>query len=183
MKNNKAPGQAKGILQKIVLIIFSSLLFWLSNPNIFFADGLSFLAWFNYLPILFIIKKSKVSETIIYGGIFGVLAYGLYGYWLNSFHPLGLIIVCLGYLIICSLFFTVLKWADLISLKNGWLLQFIIICGYEYLKTLGFFGINYGVTAYTQWKFINLIQICSITGVFGLNLIVIFPSAFFWQIE
>ena len=182
MKNNKAPGQAKGILQKIVLIIFSSLLFWLSNPNIFFADGLSFLAWFNYLPILFIIKKSKVSETIIYGGIFGVLAYGLYGYWLNSFHPLGLIIVCLGYLIICSLFFTVLKWADLISLKNGWLLQFIIICGYEYLKTLGFFGINYGVTAYTQWKFIKLIQICSITGVFGLNLIVIFPSAFFFSL-
>lgn len=61
-------------------------------------------------------------------------------------------------------------------------MQFFIICGYEYIKTLGFFGISYGVTAYTQWKFIYLIQICSLAGLFGLNLIVIFPSAFLYSI-
>ena len=183
MNNKKARSSgSKGIGFKIVLLLLSSVLFWLSNPNIFFEDGFGWLAFINYLPLLFLIKKSRFIETVIFGALYGVLSYGLYGYWLNSFHPLGLIIVCIGYLLICAVFFSVLKWADLITSKNGWLLQFVIICGYEYLKTLGFFGMNYGVTAYTQWKNTYLIQICSLGGVFALNYIVIFPSAFLFSL-
>lgn len=180
MKNKKSIS-AEGIFIKIILLILSSVLFWLSNPNIFFEDGLGYLAWFNYLPVFFLIKKSRLSQAVLFGGFYGVVSYGLYGYWLNSFHPLGLLIVCIAYFIICSLLFTVLKWADLISRKNGWLLQFFCVCGYEYIKTLGFFGMNYGVTAYTQWKFLYLIQICSVAGVFALNLLVIFPSSFLFS--
>ena len=121
MKNKKAtaPGST-GISFKIVLLILSSVLFWLSNPNIFFEDGFGWLAFFNYLPVLFLIKKSRFIESVIFGAVYGVLSYGLYGYWLNAFHPLGLIIVCIGYLFICAVFFAVLKWADVISTKNGW---------------------------------------------------------------
>ena len=182
MKNKKNDSKnLKGLFQKIFLVIISALLFWLSNPNVFFENGLGWLGWFNYFPIFYLIKKSRLGESAVFGAIFGVLAYGLYGYWLKAFHPLGLIIVCIGYLVICSLLFTVLKIADLLCKKNGWLLQFICVCGYEYIKTLGFFGISYGVTAYTQWNFLYLIQICAIIGVFGLNLIVIFPSAFLFS--
>ena len=180
-KNVKA-SPSRGIGFKIVLLILSSILFWLSNPNIFIEDGIGWLAFLNYLPVLFLIKKSRFLESVISGAFYGVLSYGLYGYWLNAFHPLGLIIVCIGYLLICAVFFAVLKWADLITTRNSWLLQFLIICGYEYLKTLGFFGMNYGVTAYTQWKNIYLIQICSLGGVFALNYIVIFPSAFLFSL-
>ena len=172
----------KSIFPKLVLLILSILLFWLSRPNIFFDDGLYFLAWFSYLPLLYLIKRSHFGETIIYGALYGLFSYGLFGYWLQNFHPLGLIIACIGYLFICALLFLVLKLADIICKKNGWLLQFICICGYEYLKTLGFFGISYGVTAYTQWKFTWLIQIVSLVGVFGLNLLVIFPSAFLFSL-
>lgn len=182
MKNNSRSSSKNSFFSKIILLIISSLLFWLARPNIFFEDGLGFLAWINYLPVLFLIKKSHLSESLIYGAAYGVISYGLFGYWLQAFHPLGLIIVCIGYMLICSLLFFILKYADQICIKNGWLLQFFIICGYEYIKTLGFFGISYGVTAYTQWKFIYLIQICSLVGLFGLNLIVIFPSAFLYSI-
>ena len=183
MKNKKdKPAKSKGLFLKILLLLISSVLFWITNPNCIFEDGLWYFAFFNYLPVLFLIKKSSLSESVIFGALYGVISYGLYGYWLQAFHPLGLIIACLGYLIICALLFTVLKWADIVCKKNGWLLQFICICAYEYLKTLGFFGISYGVTAYTQWKFLYLIQITSIVGVFGLNLLVIFPSAFFFSL-
>ena len=181
-KNTSNLPACKTILPKIIILIIACLLFWLARPNIFFDDGCSFLAWFSYFPVLYLIKKSSLGEALIYGALYGVIAYGLTGYWLQSFHPLGLIILCTGYMIICAFFFLVLKWADIISIKNGWLLQFFCICAYEYLKTLGFFGISYGVTAYTQWKFINLIQITSLTGVFGLNMIVIFPSAFLFSL-
>ena len=164
------------------LLILSSVLFWLSSPNIFFEDGLGFLGWFIYLPVFFIIKKINIRQAILCGAFYGALSYGLSGYWLKTFHPLGLIILCSGYLIICALFFVVLKWADLVCTKNAWLLQFLCVCAYEYVKTLGFFGISYGVTAYTQWKYNDLIQICSLAGVFGLNLIVIFPSSFLFSL-
>lgn len=177
----RTSAKSDGIFLKILLLILSVSLFWLSNPNIIFENGLSFLAWIIYLPVLILIKKSKISQVIIFGAVYGSLSYGLYGYWLNSFHPLGLIIVCIGYFIICVVFFGVLKWADLVCSKNTWLLQFFCICAYEYIKTLGYFGINYGVTAYTQWNNTLLIQICSIAGVFGFNLLVIFPSVFLFS--
>ena len=177
MKNKKSRPAAE-IIIKILLLILSSAFFCLSNPNVFFNDGFGWLAFFNYLPLLILIKKSRLFEAAAYGAFYGALSYGLYGYWLQSFHPLGLIIVCLGYLFICAFLFTALKWAELVCKKNGWLLQFLVICAYEYLKTLGFFGISYGVTAYTQWKNLYLIQSAAIWGVFGLNLLVIFPSAF-----
>ena len=182
MKNKKAASKTLDFFQKTLLLITASVLFWLSNPNIFFEDGLGWLAWFNYLPVFFLIRKCNIRQSILYGAFYGIISYGLYGYWLNTFHPLGLIIVCIAYMIICALLFVGLKWADLICVKNGWLLQFVCVCAYEYLKTLGFLGMSYGVTAYTQWKFTTLIQICSVTGVFGLNLLVIFPSAFLFSL-
>ena len=50
------------------------------------------------------------------------------------------------------------------------------LCTFDYLRTLGFLGIHYGLAAYTQWKFNSLIQITSVIGVFGLNAIIIFSS-------
>lgn len=172
----------KSIFPKVILLILSVLIFWLARPNVFFENGLGFLAWFSYFPLLYLIKRSRLSESILSGAIYGMLSYGLMGYWLKRFHPYGLIIVCLGYMFICALLFLVLKWADIVCVKNGWLLQFFCICGYEYIKTLGFFGISYGVTAYTQWRFSYLIQITALVGTFGLNLLVIFPSCFLFSL-
>ncbi len=172
----------KQIFHLVILVCFAAFLFWISNPNILFNEGLSFFAFFIYLPVLIAVRKSPLKLVWLFGGLYGALSYGFYGYWLKSFHPLWLIIACIGYFLICALLFLVLKYADLIAKKNGWIIQFFCICAYEYLKTLGFFGISYGVTAYTQWKNIYLIQICDIIGVFGLNLLVIFPSAFLFSL-
>ncbi len=179
MKNKKF--LKKDFSQCIFLTILSSLLFWLSNPNLFFEDGLFFLGFFNYLPLLFVIRKSNIRYSFLFGIIYGLSSYALYGYWLQSFHPLGLAIVLIAYSFICAFLFLFLKWSDLVCRKNGWLLQFFCLCAYEYIKTLGYFGISYGVTAYTQWKNIYLIQIVSLVGVFGLNFLIIFPSAFIFS--
>jgi apolipoprotein N-acyltransferase len=41
---------------------------------------------------------------------------------------------------------------------------------------LGFLGYPYGITGYTQWQVIPLIQIASITGVWGVSALLIFPQ-------
>lgn len=170
------------VITQLLLIIISTILFTLANPNAIVNEGLGFLAYFIYLPVLFLVHRASLKDSWFYGLIYGALTYGIYGYWLKSFHPLGLIIVCVCYAFILALVFTGLKIIDCLFSRNAWLVQWLFICTYEYLKTLGFIGFSYGVTAYTQWKYIYLIQICDVVGVFGLNLLVIFPSAFIFSV-
>lgn len=158
------------------LVLLSSIVFCLENPNYFFKDGLSFLAWFSYLPILIIINEADIKTVWLYGGVCGFLSYGFYGYWLNDYHKLGLIIVCGSYFVIYAVLFLLLKIVNFAFCNNSYFIQCIIICAYEHIKTLGFFGFNYGVTGYTQWNHINLIQISDIFGVFGLSYLLIFSS-------
>jgi len=178
MKNKKARFQSSNLISQILLLIISVCLFVLANPNVFFKYGLGFLGFFIYLPVLYLISKSTLINAWSYGLAYGAFAYGLYGYWLTNFHPLGLSIVCICYAIILAIVFEGLKIIQVIFNKNSWLVQFIFICAYEYVKTLGFTGFSYGVSAYTMWRSIHFIQIADTIGVFGLNLIVVFPSFF-----
>ena len=74
MKNKKNDSKnLKCLFQKIFLVIISALLFWLSNPNVFFENGLGWLGWFNYFPIFYLIKKSRLSESTIFGAIYVVI--------------------------------------------------------------------------------------------------------------
>ena len=164
------------ILKKIILLLISVLIFFLSHPNSFFSDGIGFLGYFIYLPVLFLMEKSSFKTVFLWGGLYGAFSYGLFAFWLKNFHPLTLYIICIVYFLIFALVFFILK-----VIKNSFRTYFcffscVFLCAFEYLKTLGFCGFSYGVSAYTQWKNIYFIQICQIVGVFGLNILIIFPS-------
>ena len=80
-----------------------------------------------------------------------------------------------------AVLFLLLKVIDKLFVKNAWIVQALLICSYEYVKTLGFLGFSYGVSAYTQWRNTYFIQICDLIGVFGLNFFIIFPSSFIYS--
>jgi apolipoprotein N-acyltransferase len=48
---------------------------------------------------------------------------------------------------------------------------------FEYLRTRGFLGYAYGITGYSQWSLVPVIQIADITGVWGVSALLVFPSA------
>lgn len=170
------------IFQNIFLLILSILLFVCSNPNFIFNKGLGFLAYFIYLPVLLLIHRTSFKTVWIYGIIYGAFSYGIFGYWLANFHPFGLAIAVISYSIILCVVFLVLKLIDKIFKRNKWLVFWLFICTYEYIKTLGFLGFSYGVCAYTQYRYPILIQICDVIGVFGFNALVIFPSMFLFSL-
>ena len=159
------------------LVIIGALLFSLANPNLLFKQGFSIAAWFMYIPFLFLIKKSSLKNCWLYSGIYGVLCVCAYAFWLYNYDPICLYVAIPIAFVATALLGLVLKLAEKLFVKNGWLVQFLILCTFDYLRTLGFLGIHYGLAAYTQWKFSALIQIVSVIGVFGLNAFVIFSSA------
>ena len=74
------------------------------------------------------------------------------------------------------IFIVILKVVELLFKNYAWLLHWLVICAFEYISTKGFIGLGFGVTAYTQFRKLALIQICSVIGVFGLDAIIIFNS-------
>jgi apolipoprotein N-acyltransferase len=168
----------KSILIQLGLVFLASILFAASFPNVVFINGLPFLAWFAYIPIIIVIRKNNLLTCAGYGAIYGLIAYSLFNYWLAKFHPLAGTIVYSIYLIYLSMVFVFLKFACILFPKRGYLVQWVIWLAYEYLRTKGFLGYSYGITGYSQWRMIPLIQIASITGVWGVCALVTFPS--FW---
>ena len=162
----------------LTLVLSASILFAASFPNKLFIHGLPFLAWFAYIPILVVISKYNLTACAGWGAIYGFTAYSLFNYWLGTFHPLAGLITYSIYLIYLAIVFVLLKLSAILFTKRSYLVQWMIWLAYEYIRTTGFLGYPYGVTGYSQWQIIPLIQIASLTGVWGVSALVTFPS--FW---
>jgi len=166
------------IIIHLALILSASVLFAASFPNPIFTRGLPFLAWFAYIPILVVISKYNILACAGWGAVYGYTAYSLFNYWLSGFHPLAGTITYSIYMVFLAVVFVFLKSANILFLKRSYLVQWIIWLAYEYIRTLGFLAYPYGITGYSQWQVIPLIQIASFTGVWGVSALVTFPS--FW---
>ncbi len=167
----------KNIFECFFLILAGGIFFTLPNPNFIFKNGIALFAWVMYVPYLFLIKKSSIKICWLYGGLYGVACVGFYAYWLYNYNPVCLYIAFAIAFIGIALLTLALKGIEYLFPANAWLIQFLLLCSFEYLRTLGFTGVHYGLAAYTQWNSKLLLQSASLGGVFLLNLIVIFSSA------
>jgi len=158
------------------LCILSVLLFAGSFPNLLVENGIPFLAWIAYVPIFILLRRVNLGASVFWGALYGYAAYGLFNYWLSAFHPLAGLIVNSIYLVYNAALFFFLKLALVLFPKRAYLVQWIIWMAYEYLRTRGFLGYSYGITGYSQWRMLPLIQIANIFGVWGVSALVVFPS-------
>ena len=159
------------------LIALASLLFAGSFPNLLIKDGFPLFAWIAYIPVFILIRQVSLGASLCWGALYGYAAYGLFNYWLSVFHPLaGMIVGCIYLVYLAALFFF-LKCAAVLFPRRAWLVQWTLWIAYEYLRTKGFLGYSYGITGYSQWRVLPLIQIAEIFGVWGVSALVVFPSA------
>jgi apolipoprotein N-acyltransferase len=169
-------GLIKSFFINIGLTFLSVLLFAGSFPNLLVENGIPFLAWIAYAPIFVLLNRVSLGASVFWGALFGYTAYGLFNYWLTAFHPLAGLIVNGIYLVFNAALFFFLRLALILFPKRSWLVQWLIWLAYEYLRTKGFLGYSYGITGYSQWRMIPLIQIANIFGVWGVSALVVFPS-------
>ncbi len=159
-------------------LVIASFLFAASFPNPFFPEGLPFFAWIAFVPVFWAVRRASFPGSFLWGALYGYGAYGLYNYWLSVFHPLaGLIVGCI-YLTYFAVLFPLLKLADRLFPRRGYLVQWLLWMAYEYLRTKGFLGYAYGISGYSQWNVLPMIQIADIFGVWGVSALVVFPSAY-----
>jgi apolipoprotein N-acyltransferase len=165
------------ISEDLLLLAGGAFLFALSFPNFIFSWGLFPLAYLCLTPVFIVIARARWSLVWLDGLIFAVIATSLYAFWLVSFQALALPIIIAVYGLYFAILFLLLKLAITLFPRCGFFLQCFIWVGFEYLRTLGFTGLSYGILGYSQYLFIPLIQVASLTGVWGVSLLVVFPSA------
>jgi apolipoprotein N-acyltransferase len=169
-------GALRGFFSCLIATAASVLLFAGAHPNPFFPGGLPFLAWIAYAPVFWLLHRVKAGASVFWGALYGYASYRLFNYWLSDFHPLAGLFVHLLYLGYFALLFPLLKGAIILFPRRGYILQWLLWMGFEYLRTLGFLGYSYGITGYSQWRLIPLIQIAGIFGVWGVSALVLFPQ-------
>lgn len=168
---------AVAVFQNLGLLVVSSFLFALSFPSFLNEWGFPPLAYVALIPVFIVTARAGVLEAILYGPFYALVSYGLFNYWLANFHPLALFIVPSIYAAYFLVLFPVLKFASAVGGRWGYLLQLAVWLAYEYLRTKGFLGYPYGIMGYSQYSVPLLVRFASLTGVWGVSLLVVFPSS------
>jgi apolipoprotein N-acyltransferase len=174
--HNGVPAGVQSFCVNLGLTALSVLLFSGSFPNLLVEQGIPFLAWIAYVPVLVLLRRVNLGAAVFWGALYGYAAYGLFNYWLAAFHPLAGFIVGSIYLVYNAVLFFALRLIIVLFPRRFYLVQWLIWLAYEYLRTKGFLGYSYGITGYSQWRMIPLIQIAGLCGVWGVSALVVFPS-------
>ncbi|MDR0377529.1 MAG: apolipoprotein N-acyltransferase [Spirochaetaceae bacterium] len=171
-------GWFKSFLIHLAAVLLASLLFAGSFPNLLIEKGVPLLAWTAYVPLFWVISRAKMGACVGWGALYGYTAYSLFNYWLSVFHPLAGLIVGIIYLVYFAVLIPLLKLVLILFPRRGYVVQWVVWIAYEYLRTQGFLGYSYGITGYSQWTVLPVLQIAAVFGVWAVSALVVFPSAF-----
>ena len=172
------PRAVPAALVDLGLLALSALLFALSFPSFLSNQGWFPLGFVCLAPLFVVVRRASWPAIPFYGFFFGYASYALFNYWLGKFHPLTLVVVPPIYAVYFLVTLPALKLADVLAPRHPYLLQAGLWVCYEYfLKSSGFLAYSYGNLGYTQYAFLPFIQIADTVGVWGISLLVVFPSA------
>ena len=166
------------VCSEVFALVISAFVYSLAFPGFFLEHGIGALAFISLIPVFIVIRNTSWKLIAPYGFLFGFVFYVIFNYWLKTFHPLAILIMPFikGFEMI--LLFPVLKLADSLFRKKGYIVQSIVWVAYAYLCEQWFAGFPYGTICYAVYSFLPFIQIAEITGAWGIVFLMIFPQAF-----
>ncbi len=161
------------MIQCIVSVFLSILLKFLAHPNFIFTDGLGFLAWIYYVPVLFSISKFTIKQSLISGFIYGFFSYGFTFYWLLKYDILAGLGAYLLFGIYWLVIFVFLKISSK-TRKYSFIFNCALIFLAEFFFSAGYFGFTYGVSGYTQWKYSLFVRSARYLKVWGITFLIVY---------
>ena len=174
--SEKIPGGVRLVL-RIMLTALSAFIASLAFPGKYIENGLPFLAFFYLVPVFWITFTSSYRTVWFYGLEYGFLFYYFYNYWLETFHPLAILIAPVLECIQYAVLFTVMRASRNLFRKHYALGAWLFYNAYLYLTQQGFLAYPYGNLTSAVYEYTSLIQIVSITGIWGLGAVMTLPEA------
>lgn len=166
------------VCSEVFILLVTAFVFSLAFPGFVLEEGLGFISFFILIPVFAVIRNTSWKLIAPYGFMFGFVYFIFFNYWLSTFHPLAILIVPIIKGGEMFFLFPALKAADTFFKKRSYILQAIIWVAYSYLSEGWFAGYPYGTICYALYKYLPLIQIADITGIWGIIFLQVLPQAF-----
>jgi apolipoprotein N-acyltransferase len=160
-------------------VLLSALLSVACFPSFISLEGLGFLAFIALVPLLLVFQANPLGWAVFYGLSFGVFQTMLLNSWLATYSLVTLQLVSFAFLLFYLLFLIPTLWLYKSYKRIGFLILPIAWVGFEYLRSSGFLGYPWGLWGVSQYQFTSLVQIASLTGVWGVSFIVILLNSGF----
>ncbi|OGW19739.1 MAG: apolipoprotein N-acyltransferase, partial [Nitrospinae bacterium RIFCSPLOWO2_12_FULL_47_7] len=172
-------------LKPLILSIFSGLLLVLIFPRF----NLELLAWVALIPLFFAIENQTLPLAALYGFLTGAVFYFCGLSWITitlvnyGRQPEGLSWVCLGFLVFYLSAYIALFCYLAKRLSGGNPFYFFILAPFvwislEYIRsTHSEYGFSWLGLGYSQFLNLPLIQFASITGVYGISMLIVAVNA------
>ncbi|MFC1504902.1 apolipoprotein N-acyltransferase [Thermodesulfobacteriota bacterium] len=174
--------------RKALFAAVSGILVTAAFPNISF----SWLVWVSLVPLLIALRDLSVKDSFRIGLLGGFVHFLGLVYWVAftmrtyGHLPLYLSLLILGLMaaylaLYWALFTAALAWLRpkphslVILAPLLW-----VVC--EYLRSHLFTGFPWGLLGHTQYKALHLIQICDITGVYGLSFLIVLSNTALYMV-
>ncbi|MFP4643942.1 MAG: apolipoprotein N-acyltransferase [Spirochaetales bacterium] len=156
---------------------FSAVLQAIAFPSFAFLDGVGFLGWVAMVPLFLLFRVCDYRRSVFYGAFFGTLLTMASNYWLATFNLVSLqfaVVLFFGfYLVFMLVMLPVYRSAvrfRVVVLPLAWTF-------FELARSSGFLGYPWTLLGHSQFANVPLIQISSITGVWGVSFLLLLVNS------
>jgi apolipoprotein N-acyltransferase len=163
-----------------------------SDKEVFATPLNEVLAWVALVPLFFAIDGKKGKPAFFLGAVAGIVYFGVLLHWVTVAltvygripyaGAVPLVLLLVGY---CALYWAAGAW--LCGYVKGALgAPFslsapVLFTALELLRNYLLSGFPWGNVGYTQYRNLAIIQVASITGVYGVTFLVVLGSALFYE--
>jgi len=174
----RAAGAATALRSWALPLVFvSAFLYAVSFPSFLRAQGLPLLGYVCLVPVLLCLYEAPLSWGIFSGTLFGVLQTMITNYWLGTFNLLTLqfvsVVALVQYIPFMAVALPILqrsRGAGFLVLPAAWTV-------FDWLRSMGFLGYPWGMLGASQYTVIPIVQVASLTGVWGVTFVTILCNA------
>ncbi len=156
---------------KIACSILTGALLYLSFPPV----DLWWLSFIALVPFLLILRQvDSTLKVVLFAGIAGLSFYVPGLVWLASVAVAGWLLLAVYVTFYFCLFAAAARLCDLKAHRLYFLLLPTIWVAIEFIRATIFTGFPWFLFGFTQYRFSQLLQMASVTGVYGLSFVLVF---------
>ena len=153
------------------LVFLSAVMNALAFPSFLRIAGIPVLGYVCLVPLFLCLSEAPLSWGIFYGTLAGVLQTMITNYWLGTFNLLTLqfvsVVAMVEYIPFMAATLPILRrsrGAGFLVFPAAWTV-------FDWLRSMGFLGYPWGMLGTSQYSVIPMIQIASLTGVWGVTFV------------
>jgi apolipoprotein N-acyltransferase len=154
---------------QVLAVLLSAGCFVLAFPE----PDLGFLAWVALVPLFFAARRRSARAAFSLGFLWGIAAYGGVLWWITTFGT----VVWAGTAMLAAIFpalaLLAINWVEH-DHGGPWLFLWIAVVwtAVEFLRSQGPLGFPWALLGTSQYRATSIIQIASITGIYGVTFLV-----------